>query len=988
MAVSANKVKTANITLQTIVTLSLQGDKIKGTSVALTTAASVSATAIEYESYISTSPTPFYALGQALITTDQSHFGSHSLSLPNADAGAISASIHSKFYISTSSSFSIAFWYYPTANSSGSRDDIVSWYDTGGDIGWGVQRTTTRGIRFFIQDGTTAESDETGGTVLTLNDWNWVVVTRTGTTLEIYVNGTQRASDATHSAGSDANGKYLRIGDFGSGGAVGYLDGLHITIGSTISTAVPTEDTLGGTANSKLLLNWNGSWIDQSLSAVEQGAAALSSTATVSANGTKIPSSSAASLISASSLSASATRNRFAQANLSSAFSLTVSALDLDLAQATLTSTTSISVVFTVIKGTSAALTSVATVSSTAKITRSSAVSLTSTATVTATVRRTRSAQSSLSSTATVVANILSVTFASASLSAQSSLSAQPNRNYPRPLDLTLGTGTFDSTNKIYGSHSYTVSSAQTGWSLASSPIYTQIQYVDFWLGITAFSGGSDVTNNILVLGNQFTIGLEYTAAPNRNYLTLNGNRATSEVNPSGNLGVGGSASTPTWYHVIVVKSGNVWTLTVDAIGSPTVSITQASSYSGTINYLASNPRSKINIDELVFADSNGPSNILSSGPWLLTDQSDVQGLYHFDNSNSDDVGIRQVGASAQTVSSQLTVDPSYIFSGRAQVVSVASAVITARKSAVGTVAISSQATVSTVNTRVRSATAALTSTSTLSCSPGLIKGSAVTLTSTSSVTANATRVLRFNIVTSAIATELTVAVKTGRTLVTIESSASLTAVAVKDARVIVNAVVASTMTCAAVKTARTGSTQSSAFTQSTINGRLRNNQIVIAGQSTLVASARKLVGVTVNAQSVSSIVANAKAIFLYAIPLTSQFTVTAFAVAGKIITANLVSTATITAPFIRRRSVSAAFTAFNTQLTIGTKITLDPYYQLVVARELSVKKIRQETAILTLDAENRLNTVQLEDRTLRVPRETSTWHIPYSPQVGTRRVK
>jgi hypothetical protein len=162
----------------------------------------------------------------------------------------------------------------------------------------------------------------------------------------------------------------------------------------------------------------------------------------------------------------------------------------------------------------------------------------------------------------------------------------------------------------------------------------------------------------------------------------------------------------------------------------------------------------------------------------------------------------------------------------------------------------------------------------------------------------------------------------------------------------------------------------------------------VIAGQSTLVASARKLVGVTVNAQSVSSIVANAKGIFLYAIPLTSQFSISAFAVSGKIVTANLVSTATVTAPFVRNRFVTAAFTAFNTQLTIGTKITIDPYYQLVVARELSVKKIRQETAILTLDAENRLNTVQLEDRTLRVPRETSTWHIPYSPQVGTRRVK
>jgi catechol-2,3-dioxygenase len=98
--------------------------------------------------------------------------------------------------------------------------------------------------------------------------------------------------------------------------------------------------------------------------------------------------------------------------------------------------------------------------------------------------------------------------------------------------------------------------------------------------------------------------------------------------------------------------------------------------------------------------------------------------------------------------------------------------------------------------------------------------------------------------------------------------------------------------------------------------------------------------------------------------------------------------TATLTVSAARTRSTTAAFTAFNTQLTIGTKVTLDPYYQLVVARELSVKKIQQETGILTVDAENRLNTVQAENATLYVPSETSIYHIPYSLQVGPRRVK
>jgi hypothetical protein len=79
---------------------------------------------------------------------------------------------------------------------------------------------------------------------------------------------------------------------------------------------------------------------------------------------------------------------------------------------------------------------------------------------------------------------------------------------------------------------------------------------------------------------------------------------------------------------------------------------------------------------------------------------------------------------------------------------------------------------------------------------------------------------------------------------------------------------------------------------------------------------------------------------------------------------------------------------AFNAVLAIGTKLTLDPYYQLIVPRELGIKAIAQETRILSIDSENRLNTIQAQNRLLMVPSETRVWHIPYSPQQGTRRVK
>jgi hypothetical protein len=196
------------------------------------------------------------------------------------------------------------------------------------------------------------------------------------------------------------------------------------------------------------------------------------------------------------------------------------------------------------------------------------------------------------------------------------------------------------------------------------------------------------------------------------------------------------------------------------------------------------------------------------------------------------------------------------------------------------------------------------------------------------------------------------------------------------------------TMSCSAIATKRAVASITSQFTTTTVNRRLRDNAIAASTVATLTATPRKDTGGIAQLQTTATLIGSPFTTWRGEVYMNSNAVVTVTAIAGYIAGSNMSVTATMSVSATRTRSTTAAFTAFNTQLTIGTKLTLDPYYQLVVARELSVKKIRQETAILTLDAENRLNTVQLEDRTLRVPRETSTWHIPYSPQVGTRRVK
>jgi hypothetical protein len=121
---------------------------------------------------------------------------------------------------------------------------------------------------------------------------------------------------------------------------------------------------------------------------------------------------------------------------------------------------------------------------------------------------------------------------------------------------------------------------------------------------------------------------------------------------------------------------------------------------------------------------------------------------------------------------------------------------------------------------------------------------------------------------------------------------------------------------------------------------------------------------------------------------LSAQAQVATVARVGYIASATLTSSFTLNTLAGRLRITAVSMTALNFVIAIGTKVVLDPYYQLVVQRETNIKKISQETAILTVDSESRVNTVDIENLTIIVPTETSVWHIPFSPQVGSRRVQ
>ncbi len=1046
MSTQNNRVRTVNITLQTIVTLSLQADNIKGTSVALTTAASVTATAIEYESYISTSPTPLYALGRALISTDQSHFGSHSLYLPDSQSGAISASTTAKFNID--SDFSIAFWYYSTGNTVGTYDDIVSWYDTTNNTGWTVQRTLTRGIRFFIDEGATSEQTLTGTTLLTLNDWNWVVVTRTGTTLEIYINGTQRAIDTSHTTTSGGGSNNLRIGDLFNGSAVGYLDGLHITIGGTISTAVPTEETLGSITGSKLLLNWNGSWFDQSESELELGAAALSSTATVSATAKKVAvtnvvlnstatataqgdvvAEASADLSSSATVTAEGSRTRITEAALTSEFTVSASAEDLDLAEANLSSTATLSATVTVIKQAASDIASNATVSAQAVATKSATVALaaegfvvavgldldlasaalTVTATLACSAVKTVRAVSAQTSAFTQTAQPLRIKQLASAQSSAFTLSCAETRLKDVFVSGTMGQVYFRNTLSTDGNYYVNegdkfiqIGGYNNNYGFVEAPAiaFWASGYGYIWDGVGGDTA-SNYENSILLTESGdfeyyfYRAGSYYKMTwsgidtlVNNHYLLfakklwVNGvdqGAPTIDTNTSAptdkpymyGAGSGGRclalrAEGPTDFSASIQEPGQGFQ---GSLGQY-VRWVDAPYGIGVPNFNLSTERDKLYNGGFVDIGSTGTdTGLVRAFEYLRLDNyTDTlnrgQGFAGFPVPN----GIwHQLGTTVGAYRLSLNYTAT-------------------EQDDVGPFAAISTLTAAPITVLIVAAN--LTTTATVTATATKLIGIIKTLDSVATVSATANRLRSVSADLVVAGSELVIAVKTGRALIDCAVVATMTTQARADFEASASLTSTATVACNAIATKRAVSTITAVSTTTTVNRRLRDNAIAASTVATVTTVARKDTGGIANLQSTATLTGSPFTTHNGQASLTSNVQVTANAIAGYIASSNMIVTATLTVSATRTRSTTAAFTAFNTQLTIGTKITLDPYYQLVVARELSVKKIQQETAILTLDAENRLNTVQLEDRTLRVPREISTWHIPYSPQVGTRRVK
>ncbi|MBP98966.1 hypothetical protein CMK18_23700 [Candidatus Poribacteria bacterium] len=135
--------------------------------------------------------------------------------------------------------FTIEFWLYVTAYHAG-YSDIVGVFD-GVNSGW-----------LMYQNGNNLEVYANGATVITgsrpsTGAWKHIALTRDGTSLKMFVEGTQHGSTSTANLGADRTDHGLVFGgdDTGRNGINGYIDEFRLTLGKARYTAnftAPTEE--------------------------------------------------------------------------------------------------------------------------------------------------------------------------------------------------------------------------------------------------------------------------------------------------------------------------------------------------------------------------------------------------------------------------------------------------------------------------------------------------------------------------------------------------------------------------------------------------------------------------------------------------------------------------------------------------------------------------------------------------------------------------
>ena len=206
------------------------------------------------------------ALNAAALGTGQYKFGSASLCLMNSAAsfgGAtpadkLTASSHADFAIGTSD-FCVELWVYRTA---GVGNNFITFASQNWNI---YYDNSANSLRFWDGGATRITGDSTLANVT----WYHVALTRSGTSVRLFINGTQTGSTYTDSGPTNLGQAAILLGHYPASGSYhqGYMRSVRVTVGAARYTSNFTAPSApfpeNGTddanyANVKLLLQFNG----------------------------------------------------------------------------------------------------------------------------------------------------------------------------------------------------------------------------------------------------------------------------------------------------------------------------------------------------------------------------------------------------------------------------------------------------------------------------------------------------------------------------------------------------------------------------------------------------------------------------------------------------------------------------------------------------------------------------------------------------------
>jgi hypothetical protein len=170
-------------------------------------------------------------VGNVAVSSAQKKYGNSSIYFDGTGDYLTTSQLASPNYDLVATDFTIEGWFY----NAGAGAERYIFSQRGASSGWELRINATNAIQFFYTGGSTLT---TTGTI-SANTWTHLAVTRSGTTVRIFINGVQDSS-ATFSNGTSAAASYpLYIGYSTSGGGyfLGYMDDIRITRGLARYTA-------------------------------------------------------------------------------------------------------------------------------------------------------------------------------------------------------------------------------------------------------------------------------------------------------------------------------------------------------------------------------------------------------------------------------------------------------------------------------------------------------------------------------------------------------------------------------------------------------------------------------------------------------------------------------------------------------------------------------------------------------------------------------